>query len=201
MRSIFFFVFGLFLCLEGVSAKNYTLKDQSKNLLKHRQESLKLRGNVGIIVASDTRREESGLVATTLLQKAGFKVKQLEVVPNLDVKEVLSKMLDENDIDAILCIGGTGISPHDVTIEAIKGVVEKDLPGYGELVRTLTRERWNKYEKDLGILSIDTRAMAGVGKGKIIFAVPGSPDGTQLAVSEVIIPGLPTLRGQLLKAR
>jgi molybdenum cofactor biosynthesis protein B len=191
------------LCLlsliQACDAKEYTLQDQSKGVLERRMETLQLRGKVGIIVASDSGRAESGELAASLLKKAGFKTTEVRVVKNLDIKEALQSMLDTKDIDAVVCIGGTGISPHDTTVEAVNDVSEKSLPGYGELLRAMTDDRWKKYKKDIGLLSIDTRANAGVAKNKVIFAVPGSPDGTQLALSEIIIPGLPTLLGQLQK--
>ncbi len=169
------------------------------NVVKHRAETMKHRPTVGIIVGSDSLRAESGEIATLIMINEGFKVEKLDVVKNLDVKEALEKMLANKDIEAILCIGGTGISPHDVTIEAVNEVVDKTIPGYGEYLRALTRERWAKHEDMLGLMGLDTRAIAGVAGNKIIFTLPGSPDGTRLAVEKIIIPGLPTLYGQLQK--
>lgn len=173
--------------------------DKIPNVAKHRAESLKLRPTIGIIVASDTHREESGVIASSLLDQAGFKVEKLDVVSNLDVKKSLESMLADDNIQAVLCIGGTGISPDDITIEAINDVIDKQLPGYGEYLRILTRERWVKHEEKLGLMFVDTRANAGVAGKKLVFAIPGSPDATELAVNKIIIPGLPTLYGQLLK--
>lgn len=188
------------LCLLSLiqvsEAKDYTLP---KNVLERRAETMQLRGTVGIIVASDSGHTESGELAASLLKKAGYKTTEIQHVKNLEVKDALQAMLDKKEIDAIVCIGGTGISHHDVTIEAINELSEKQLPGYGELFRAMTEERWKNHKKELGLLAIDTRANAGVAKNKIIFAVPGSPDGTELAISDLIIPGLPTLLGQLQK--
>lgn len=196
-----YFLSGLFLLslIQVSEAKEYTLNNQSKNVIERRTEAMQLRGTVGIIVASDSGRAESGELAASLLKKAGFKTTEIHLVKNLEVKEALQAMLDKKDIDAIVCIGGTGISPHDVTIEAINELSEKQLPGYGELFRSMTEARWKNHKKELGLLAIDTRANAGVAKKKVIFAVPGSPDGTELAISDLIIPGLPTLLGQLQK--
>lgn len=191
------------LCLlsipQAVSAQDYTLQNQTKSVIERRAENMKLRPNVGVIVASDTQREESGIVAAALLKAAGFKVVKIEVVKNLDIKSAIAQMLADDEVQAILAIGGTGISPHDVTVDAIDELSQKHLPGYGEYFRALTRERWEKEKKNLGLLFMDTRANAGVAQGKIIFGVPGSPDATDLAVREIIIPSLPTLYGQLQK--
>lgn len=189
----------MILCLLSLIQICSAKEDQLQNIPERRLETMKLRGKVGIIVASDSGRAESGNLASSLLKKAGFETTEVHVVQNLDVKQALQTMLEAKDLNAVVCIGGTGISPHDVTIEAINELCEKQLPGYGELLRAMTEERWIKHKKEIGLMAIDTRANAGVAKNKIVFAVPGSPDGTALAISELVIPGLPTLLGQLQK--
>jgi molybdenum cofactor biosynthesis protein B len=191
MKPLCILILYLVAVSQNATAKEYTLQDQSKGVLEQRAQAMKLRGKVGIIVASDSLRSESGDLAASLLKEAGFTVPNVVTVKNLDVDNSLQRMMNENEVDAILCIGGTGISPHDVTIEAVEGWREKDLPGYGERFRFLTEERWKNHHKELGLMSLDTRTKAVVAKGKIIYAIPGSPDATHLAVTELIIPGLP----------
>lgn len=191
------------LCLLSLThfhdANSASMSELSEGLVKHRSQAMALRPNIGIIVASDTNRSESGDHAKALLEKAGFKVTGFQVVKNLDVQQALNTMLASADIDSVICIGGTGISPHDKTVEALNEVGTQHLPGYGEYLRLLTQEKWKDHEDKLGLLFIDTRANAVVADGKIVFAVPGSPDATKLAVSRIIIPGLPSLQGQLKK--
>lgn len=194
---------GLCLLITFISAPEasaLTLQDLPPNVLKESLMTRKIRGTIGIIVASDTKRPESGKIAEDLLKKEGFTIKELVVVKNLDIYSALKSMVMNPDIQVIVCIGGTGISPHDVTIEAVKGIIQKELPGFGELFRLVTYEKWGAFRDKIGVLALSTRAMAGVtSNDKIVFAVPGSPDATQIAVSELINPGLPALLGQLQK--
>ena len=80
--------------------------------------------------------------------------------------------------------GGTGVSKSDVTIEAVEPLMEKALPGFGELLRLLSYRR-------VGAAAMLTRASAGVARGKAIFCVPGSPDAARLAAEELIAPEAP----------
>lgn len=186
-----------FTQLNSVSAA--LMSELTEGIKSHRTEAMQLRPNIGIIVASDSNRSESGDKAKTLLEKAGFPVTDFMVVKNLDAKSAIKNMLSNDDVDSVICIGGTGISPHDKTVEAVEEVGTQQIPGYGEYLRLLTQEKWKGHEDKVGLLFIDTRANAVIANGKVVFAVPGSPDATQLAVSKIIIPGLPTLQGQLLK--
>jgi len=120
-------------------------------------------------------------------------------INNFDIEEALKNMLTNPNVNIIICIGGTGISKTDITIEVVKSVLQKELDGFGELFRYFTHKKWKHLIKDIGILSIDTRATAGVVNNKIIFAIPGSPDATELAIKEIIIQAIPTLLGQLKK--
>lgn len=191
------------LCLLSLThfhdANSASMTELSEGLVKHRSQAMTLRPNIGIIIATDSNQTEKGDIAKELLEKAGFKVTDFKVVKNLEIKDALSAMLENKDVESIICLGGTGISPHDKTVEALNEVGTQHLPGYGEYLRLLTQEKWKGHEDKLGLLFIDTRANAVVADGKIVFAVPGSPDATKLAVSRIIIPGLPSLQGQLKK--
>ena len=85
--------------------------------------------------------------------------------------------------DTIVITGGTGVTPSDVTIEAVVPLLEKQMPGFGELLRKIS------YEK-IGSAAMMSRATAGVVKGKAVFCLPGSPDGVTTAVTRLIIPEL-----------
>lgn len=199
---LFFFKMVVFICtiflIKEVEAKN-SLQDLPTNVTKRRTQTINLRDTVGIIVTSNTDRIESGTIAASLLKNAGFEVKDLIVVKNLDIDEALKNMLLDPKLSTILCIGGTGISKSDITVEAVEKIIQRHLPGFGELFRFLTYKKWKHLKEKIGILALDTRAMAGVVNNKIIFVIPGSPEATELAVKELIIPGLPTLLGQLRK--
>jgi molybdenum cofactor biosynthesis protein B len=187
-------------CNEIVSNKA-TLQDLPINVSTRRPNNMKIRDNVGIICASDSGKIDGIKLATDLLEEAGFKVTSVVSINNIDIEETLKNMLLNQNVNIIICIGGTGISKTDTTIEVVKSIFQKELDGFGELFRYLTYKKWKHLIKDIGILSIDTRTTAGVANNKLIFAIPGSPDATEFAIKEIIIPSAPTLLGQLQKEK
>ncbi|MFX1258571.1 MAG: molybdenum cofactor biosynthesis protein B [Promethearchaeota archaeon] len=99
----------------------------------------------------------------------------------IQIKETLTKFLEENTIDVLIFSGGTGLSPKDVTYETIKPLLEKELAGFGELFRFLSYE-------DIGSSAMLSRAIAGTIKNKVIFLIPGSPNAVKLALNKLILP-------------
>lgn len=182
-----------------IKNKKTSLQNLPVNIITRRSQNIKLRDNVGIIRISDSRQIDSVKIATDLLEEAGFKVASVISINNIDIEEALKNMLINPNVNIIICIGGTGISKTDITIEVVKSVFQKELDGFGELFRYLTHKKWKHFITDVGIMSIDTRTTAGVANNKLIFVIPGSPDATELAIKEIIIPGTPTLLGQLQK--
>jgi molybdenum cofactor biosynthesis protein B len=139
---------------------------------------------VGVITASDTRTldtDESGRVIRTLFEGAGHQVSYYEIIP--DDREKLSAAIVENlpKLDAIVINGGTGISARDGSTEVVKSLIDKELDGFGEIFRMLSFQQ-------IGSAAIMSRAIAGVRKGKLIIALPGSPDACKLAMDRLIIP-------------
>ncbi len=97
------------------------------------------------------------------------------LVPD-DRSKIITAILDMlNKVDVIITTGGTGISPKDVTIEAVKMVVEKEMEGFGELFRLLSYN-------EIGEAAMLTRAFAGVSRNKVIFCLPGSENAVRLGV-------------------
>src|SRR5687767_12289459 len=93
--------------------------------------------DVAIITVSDTRTadtDESGKLAASLLQGAGHHVVEREIVVDemRAIQDVLGRVLGRTKIDAVLMTGGTGLTPRDVTPEALAPFVTKDIPGFGE---------------------------------------------------------------------
>jgi molybdenum cofactor biosynthesis protein B len=162
---------------------------------KHKEKAGVKSYTVAVITVSTSRFEkygscekptdcedESGKTIIDLLQKAGHKTKYALLSDDrLDIETVLMEMLEQTDA-AIIC-GGTGLTPSDVTIEAVTPMLEKVIPGFGELFRIKSYE-------EIGTASVLSRAMAGVVEGKAIFCIPGSPNAAKLAVSEIIAPEL-----------
>lgn len=151
--------------------------------------------NCAVITVSDTRSREtdkSGQLIKQLLLEAGHSVGFYTVVkdePDQIVSQVRS-LCQRPDLDALIFNGGTGIAPRDTTYDAIEGLLEKTLPGFGELFR------WLSYQ-EIGSRAIASRATAGVCHGKLIFSLPGSSNAVKLAIEKLILPELVHLVGQL----
>ncbi len=147
-----------------------------------------------IIVVSDslsaigekkwTKIDTSAKKAMEILEKHEVTVIESIVVPDEieQIQGAINKSV-KNEVSLILTIGGTGISPRDVTIEAVEPIVEKSLPGFGELFRVKTYQ-------EVGTVSIMTRALAGVINKSCIVLLPGSTNavelGTKLILQELL---------------
>ncbi len=138
-----------------------------------------------ILVLSDAgaagkREDRSGPAVRELLEKRGWVVKALEVLPD-DADRIRGTLLawtDANDCDAVFTSGGTGLGPRDVTPEATRAVVEKEVPGLAELMRAEGVKK-----TPLAALS---RGMVGARKDKLIVNLPGSPRGACESLESII---------------
>lgn len=144
--------------------------------------------NCAVITVSTSRTKEnddSGKTIIDLLNAEGHSVVNYSLVKDdvPEIKEALENTLKDRSIQAIILNGGTGISKKDVTIEAVKPFLEKELTGFGELFRLLSY-------KEIGSPAMLSRALAGVGKGKIIICLPGSTNACILAMKKLILPEL-----------
>jgi molybdenum cofactor biosynthesis protein B len=133
-------------------------------------------------LAGQPINDPSGDTAAQLLNENGNKVVLQELLTDscAKIRHFLLKLFDSN-LDSILLIGGTGITSHDVTIEAVKPLLDKELTGFGELFRTLSY-------KQIKTSAIMSRSLAGVVNNKVIFCIPGSPDAVKLSLTEIILP-------------
>lgn len=128
--------------------------------------------NIAVLTVSDTRTAENDTSGDTLVERlegAGHNLAARMILP--DEAERLEAQfrawIEDGDIDVVISTGGTGVTGRDVTVEALERVIEKDIPGFGELFR------WLSYQK-IGTSTIQSRAMAGVAGGTYLFALPGS---------------------------
>ncbi|MBI2649466.1 MAG: MogA/MoaB family molybdenum cofactor biosynthesis protein [Thaumarchaeota archaeon] len=87
----------------------------------------------------------------------------------------LESGMAEAAVDVVLFTGGTGVSPTDITVETIRPLLEKELEGFGEILRSRSFRR-------IGPAAILTRATAGIRRGKLLLCLPGSPDGVKTAL-------------------
>ncbi len=151
---------------------------------------------VAVLTVSDTRTaatDTSGRAIRMLLEEAGHAVVAAAVVRD-DPDAVTAFVLDqlEGEAQAIITTGGTGITSRDSTYEAIDALLEKHLDGFGELFRMLSYE-------DIGPAAIMSRACAGLARGRVVIALPGSEGAVRLAMTKLIVPELGHLVQQASK--
>jgi len=128
----------------------------------------------------------SGDTIVALMSNAGHMVLYKKIIADdkVMIEEAVKSVLSSADLDGAIFCGGTGITPKDVTIEAVSPFLEKTLPGFGEIFRHLS------YDK-VGSSAVLSRAVAGVAKGKALFCIPGSPDAVRVSVEMLILPEAP----------
>ncbi len=148
-----------------------------------------------VITVSDTRTQDtdrSGQLIQQLLVEAGHTIGVYTLVKDEpdQIRSQMQTLSDRSDLDALIFNGGTGIAPRDTTYDAIESLLEKTLPGFGEIFRTLSYA-------EIGSRAIASRAIAGVYRGKLVFSVPGSSNAVKLAVEKLILPELVHLVSQL----
>lgn len=151
----------------------------------------------GVITCSDTRTPEtdkSGQLIQELLRQQGHHIPLYAVVKEEpeEVRKLLERLGQNTQVGAVIFNGGTGISQRDTTFEAIDGLLEKRLVGFGEIFRYLSY-------KDIGSSAILSRATAGLYKGKVVFLIPGSSGAVRLAMEQLILPELPHIVGEMQK--
>ncbi|MFY0543688.1 MogA/MoaB family molybdenum cofactor biosynthesis protein [Brevibacillus sp. H7] len=155
---------------------------------EHKKEAPRSVGCM-VITVSDTRSEEtdkSGQLMRELLAEANQSVILYRIVKD-EPREIIAAIesgVTHPDVQVILLNGGTGISRRDTTYEAVQGLLEKEMPGFGELFRMLS------YTEDIGAAAMLSRAIAGTYRGKAVFSTPGSTGAVRLAMSKLIIPEL-----------
>ncbi|MDI3283952.1 MogA/MoaB family molybdenum cofactor biosynthesis protein [Polyangium sp. 15x6] len=143
---------------------------------------------VATFTLSDTRTpsdDVGGRVLVDRLRAAGFTVVSHAILreePD-ELREAIHYVCDADAADAIVLTGGTGIAPRDRTIEVIAPMLDKTIDGFGEAFRRLS---WDQ----IGPRAILSRAIAGVVRGKVIAALPGSPSAVELAVDALLAPTL-----------
>jgi molybdopterin adenylyltransferase len=141
--------------------------------------------HIAVLTVSDTRGEEedrSGPILVERATRAGHRVARRERVTDdrARIEQTLRSLIDDPDVDVVISTGGTGVTGRDVTPEAFRAVYEKEIEGFGELFRWISL-------KHVGTSTIQSRATAGVAKGKYLFALPGSPGACKDAWDEILV--------------
>ncbi len=141
--------------------------------------------NIAVLTVSDSRTLEDDKSGRTLVERiegAGHKVAARDIVKDeIDlIVEKLQQWIADDDVDAVIATGGTGVTGRDITPEAFARVYEKEIPGFGELFR------WVSYQK-ISTSTIQSRATAGLANGTYLFALPGSPGACKDGWDEILV--------------
>jgi len=165
----------------------------SETARKHKTEAPR-KLNFAVVVCSSSRYQKlkerkpfsdpSGDLIVELLQNAAHSVVSRQILPDdrVLIGKHVGNAIGSEEVDAIIVCGGTGVSITDVTIETVRPLLIKTLPGFGELFRKLSFD-------EIGSAAIMTRALAGItDQGKAVFCIPGSPQAVKLVMTKLILP-------------
>jgi molybdenum cofactor biosynthesis protein B len=152
-----------------------------------------------VITVSDTRTLETdtgGALVVEHLEKAGHAIADREIVADDpgEIRAAVERALEREGSRAVILTGGTGVAPRDVTPESVEPLLERVVPGFGELFRMLSYE-------DIGSAALLSRALAGLARGRVIFVIPGSRGAVGLAMEKLIVPEIGHLAGEAVKTR
>ena len=128
--------------------------------------------NISVLTVSDTRTEatdKSGQILVKKIKEKGHGLTHKQIVKDEkeEIKKILLDWCKDKNVDVIITTGGTGLTGRDSTPEVLNKIIEKDIPGFGEMFRQIS---FNK----IGTSALQSRAMAVLVKGTYVFALPGS---------------------------
>lgn len=148
---------------------------------------------IAVLTVSDSRGPEddtSGDALQQSLEAAGHVLADRDLVPD-DIyllRAVVSAWIADDDTDCVLITGGTGITGRDHTPEAIRPLLDREIPGFGELFRYYSLE-------EIGTSTIQSRAFAGAASTTLVFALPGSTGACHTAWNRILEPQLDARTG------
>ncbi len=128
--------------------------------------------NIAVLTISDSRTletDDSGALLAERIEQTGHKLYQRRLEPDhrYRIRAVVSEWIAEEEVDAIITTGGTGLTGRDGTPEAVEPLLDKQIEGFGEMFRVLSYE-------DIGTSTLQSRCLAGLANGVFIFCLPGS---------------------------
>jgi molybdopterin adenylyltransferase len=140
--------------------------------------------NIAVMTVSDTRTEEndtSGKVLADRLTGAGHRLADKVIVRDdiYAIRAAVSGWIADPGVEAVISTGGTGVTGRDGTPEAVQVLLDKRIEGFGEIFRMLSYE-------EIRTSTIQSRALAGVANGTMVFCVPGSSGACRTAWDKLI---------------
>jgi molybdenum cofactor biosynthesis protein B len=139
-----------------------------------------------VITISDTRSgaaDSGGATLVRLLEQAGHRVARRDTVRDEAeaIRAAVRAAVADPSVELVLSTGGTGLAPRDVTYDTLRGMLDSEIPGFGELFR------WLSYQ-EIGPAALLSRALGGLLGGKVVLALPGSPKALELALAKLVLP-------------
>ena len=131
--------------------------------------------NIALLTVTDTRtfdNDKSGSILVNKINEANHNLVDRKICKDNkdEIVIILKEWINKKDIDVVITTGGTGLTGRDITPEAIDEIADKQIPGFGEVFRTISL-------KTVGTSAIQSRACAVLANGKYVFALPGSSGG------------------------
>jgi molybdopterin adenylyltransferase len=140
--------------------------------------------NLCVLTVSDTRtlaEDSSGDYLVQSLTADGHRLADRQLLPDdrYRMRAVVSQWIADDGVDGILVTGGTGFTGRDSTPEALLPLLDKQMPGFGELFRAISYD-------EIGTSTVQSRAFAGLANGTFVFALPGSTSACRTAWEKII---------------
>ncbi|MBL9101346.1 MAG: molybdenum cofactor biosynthesis protein B [Myxococcales bacterium] len=144
--------------------------------------------NVAVLTVSDTRTPEtdtSGRTVMALLERAGHAVVRYAIVRDNreQITAALRAHVEDPEVEVVITTGGTGVTPRDVTPEALAPLITKPIPGFGELFR------WISFQ-EIGTSTIQSRAEAALCGTTYVFLLPGSTGAVRTGMEKILLSQL-----------
>ena len=147
----------------------------------------------GVVTVSTSRTletDESGDALIAAIEDEGHGVTRRQLVGDDrdEIAAVVTALVETEDVDAVVLTGGTGLSPEDVTVEAVRPLLDQEIPGFGELFRSLSFD-------DIGPRALLSRAFAGSKDGIPVFCLPGSTQAARFGADLLVLPTIGHILG------
>lgn len=139
--------------------------------------------SVAILVAEEGGDSAADALADALAGEHDVLGRDERTADHDAIQTAVNTFLDQSTVDAVVTVGGVGVGPTQVTVEAVEPLLDTDLPGFGELFR-------RRYESRVDTGVIRTRAFAGIADGTPVVCLPGEAEAVTVATEELLVPEL-----------
>jgi len=142
-------------------------------------------GAAVVTISSESSLEEDGAgeAIVAAFEAAGHEIVTRELIQRDydNVQSNVSRLIDRDDADIVVTVGGTGVEPRDATLEAVRPLIDKDLPAFLDLFHAISYD-------ELGTGVVSSRALSGIADGTPIFCLPNDREAVRIACESIIVP-------------